>query len=288
MITSTGELAGTVEFADGGAPERFALSVSDKAQGIHVRDQFFRTDGAWRITELPAGDYEISVSASMGNATLDSIALGEGEVHEGIELTLTSRVTLRGRVIDLDTREPVAGVELRVSGTLHFGRGKPDSERLNVSSADGRFEIADAPVGKVEFVAWSRDRGRDGKYDFFRKPLTLAAEPEVQDLGDIELLAKRLEPGESSGDLGYTIARRDPATELSDWKPVIATVHPGGPADGIGLAAGDIIETVDGHAVQGDNFSRYRTLTTVPEGTTLVLVLEGGKAVELVAGPPIG
>jgi protocatechuate 3,4-dioxygenase beta subunit len=288
VIASTGELAGTVKLADGSAPERFAVSIFDKAQGIHVVDRFFRTDGTWRFAELPAGSYEISASASMGNAALESaIALGEGETHEGIELVLSSKVTLRGRVIDLDTREPVAGVEIRVFGSLSFGQRNGDSERLNVSAADGRFEVADVSVGKVELVAWPRGRGREAKYDYFRKPLTLAAEPAVQDLGDVELIAKRLDPEQSLGDLGYTVARWDPATELSDWKPVIATVRAGGPGDAAGLVVGDVIAKVDGHTVQGEDFSRYRTLTTVAEGTVLVLVLEGGRAVELVAGPPI-
>lgn len=287
VIASTGELAGTVTLVDGSAPERFAVSISDTARGIHVLDQFFRTDGTWRFTELPGGNYEISVSAGVGNAALESaIALGEGETHEGIELILSSRVTLRGRVIDLDTREPVAGVELRVFSLLAFGRTNPDSERLNVSAADGSFEVADVGVGKVELVAWPRGRGHESKYDYFRKPLTIAAEPTLQDLGDVELIARRLEPERASGDLGYTVTRRDPTTEQSSWKPVIAFVRAGGPADGTGLEVGHVIAKVDGHAVQGDEFSRYQTLTTVAEGTTLSLTLESGETVELVAGPP--
>ncbi|KIG17356.1 hypothetical protein DB30_03413 [Enhygromyxa salina] len=287
MIASTGELAGTVALDDGSAPERFAVTVVDKGQAIRVRDQFFRTEGAWRFTELPAGSYEISVSASMGNAALESaVTLGAGETRDGIELILTNKVTVRGRIIDLDTREPVAGIEVRVSGGSAFGGHDPGAERLNVSGADGRFEVANVPAGRSELAAWSRAGGRERQYDFFRKPLLLPAGPAVQELGDIELISKRLDPEQTVGDLGYTVARWDPAKDLSDWEPVVATVRPGGPADTAGLAVGDVIEAVDGHAVLGDNFSRYRTLTSVPEGATLALTLERGEIVKVVAGPP--
>src|SRR5690606_20659381 len=164
-ITSTGELSGTVTLAGGGTPERFMISIEDKASGISMRDSFFRTDGDWRIREIPAGKFEIVASASQGTVTLDTpIELREGESREGIELVLTPRVTVRGRVVDLETREPVAGLEIQVTGGNSFAFPNGGGDHRNVTGPDGRFEVENAAVGKANLVAWNRAGGSKAKY----------------------------------------------------------------------------------------------------------------------------
>jgi protocatechuate 3,4-dioxygenase beta subunit len=287
IISSTGELAGTVTLAGGGAPERFTISLADKAAGINLSDSYYRTDGVWHIREVPAGSYEITATASEGTTKLEpAITLGEGEVRENLELVLEPRVTVRGRLIDLETREPVAGLEVMVAGNGSFML-RNTGPRQNVTGADGRFEVADAPTGRVEIIAWNRTGGSKAKYGWHHQVLTVESEPAVQDVGDIEVVARRLENNEKPGDLGFALNDWDPTIEPEEWKPVVASVRPGGPADGSGLVAGDVIEKVNGHDVLGKPGSRYGSLTQVPVGTTITLGLSEGKTVEIIAGPAI-
>ncbi|MFO7564230.1 MAG: carboxypeptidase regulatory-like domain-containing protein [Enhygromyxa sp.] len=287
-ITSTGELAGTVTLAGGGAPERFTIAVQDKVAGISQSDSFFRTGGAWRLRELPAGSFEITASAREGTVTLDApLELGEGELREGVNLVLEPRITLRGRVVDLETREPVAGLEVFVVAQGSFSLRSDDADRRNVTGADGRFEVENATTGKISVIAWNRAAGSKAKYEALWQPLVLAAEPLVQDLGELEVVATRVEPKQKAGDLGFEINDWDPTVEPTEWEPIVASVRPGGPAEQGGLTAGDVIEKVDGHEVSGSKSGRYRALTHVPEGTVVKLGVRGGKTVEITAGPPI-
>jgi protocatechuate 3,4-dioxygenase beta subunit len=286
VIASTGELAGRVLLADGGAPERFKLAAQDKQNGVYRGDNYFRTDGVFRLTELPAGTYELTVTAA-GGTVVETVELGEGEVHEGIELRLDPRLTIRGRIVDLDTREPVAGMEVVAStgGAFAFGRSK--GERRNVSGSDGRFELDNAPSGRVQLVAFDRAGGQDRKYDMLWHSLNLPPEPLEQDIGDIEIVARRLESNQEAGDTGFRLRDWDPSVEAEDRMAKVAFVRPGGPAAAVGLEPGDVIETVDGHDVLGPNFSRYGGLIQAPPGTTLELGIRGGKQVSLTLGPPI-
>ena len=132
----------------------------------------------------------------------------------------------------------------------------------------------------------SPDRSVDSKYNFGSFPRTLAAEPAVQDLGDLELIARRLGPEQAPGDLGFTVADYDTTAEPQDLEMVVALVRPGGPAEGSGLEVGDVFETVDGIAVTGERASHWFGLIRVPEGRTLKFEVRGGKTVEITAGPP--
>lgn len=286
VIASTGELAGTVALPDGRAPERFTVSIEDKSSGFRQRDNYFRTDGVWRLREIPAGSYQLVASASEGSVTFEpAIELAEAELRDGITLVLEPRLTVKGRLVDIETGEPVAGIEVYAAGRSAIGRRMAD-ERKHVSGPDGRFELSDVASGRLDLVAWTRAGSRKAKYSFFRQSMTLAAEPLVQDLGDLQLVPNRLEPNQDAGDLGFELNAYDPTIEPEEWEPIVALVRPGGPADGVGLAAGDVIEKIDGHDVLA-NGGRYHALTSVPAGTKLTLELRGGKTIELVTGAPI-
>lgn len=283
VITNTGEIAGTVALADGTVPQRFSLTIRDKAAGIYLRDSYFRTGGVWRVTEVPAGTFEIVASAVEGNTTLEPpLVLTTGEARAGVELILASRVTLRGRLIDLETREPIAGLQVQVSGVRSDG-----AQHLNVSDADGRFEIADAPAGRVRVQTWSRAGDTKSKYGDQWHSMSLAPTPQVQDIGELELVARRIEPNEHSGDLGYELNPRDPTVEPEAFEVVVASVRPGGPADLGGLHVGDVIDQIGGLDVVGVHAGRYANLTTVPEGTVLNLGVRGRENVVIVVGPPL-
>jgi protocatechuate 3,4-dioxygenase beta subunit len=279
VITRPGELAGKARFAGGGVPERFSLWITDRSTGFRTSDSFFRTDGAWRLRQLPAGTYEIFATAVEGNVNLAGIELGQGQVREDIELVLAARLTLRGRIIDLETGEPVAGLAVLTTGN-RVGVHDPQY----ITDADGRFELEGVQTGLMALVVVNRS-ANSGRYELWRA-MNLEPDPPVQDLGDLAIVARRLAADEAAGDLGFVLHDWEPTIESQHFEATVAVVRPGGPAEAGGLTAGDVIEKVDGHDVLGAHYDRYRALTSVPEGTTIRLELRGGKLVEITAGPP--
>ncbi|MCA9686191.1 MAG: carboxypeptidase regulatory-like domain-containing protein, partial [Myxococcales bacterium] len=198
VIATTAEIAGIVKVSGGGeAPERFSVSLRDKEQGVREGDTFFRTEGKWRLRELPAGHYEIEVESELGTAKTE-VDLSAGQVLEGVEIVLEPRVTVRGRVVDLDSGAPVAGIAVGSGGGRfiggRFSSGADDPERKHVTGADGRFEVADVAVGLVYLMLTEPNAGRDSKYGWTRIARRLPPSPEVQDLGDLAIVATRLGP----------------------------------------------------------------------------------------------
>ncbi|KIG13085.1 hypothetical protein DB30_00550 [Enhygromyxa salina] len=288
-IVETGQIAGKVVFADGQiSPERFEVQVTNKAAALSRGDAFFRTQGAFAMRELPPGTYEINVSATGGSAAT-TVELAPGASIDDLTIELQAKITVKGRLIDADTRAPVAGYRVNVNarnGAPSFRFDSP-GENKDVSDSDGRFELEDVPTGAVDVMIMYRDFTADSDYDWSRRSLRLAAKPLVQDLGEIELIASRLGQRETGGDLGFKTKSTGPEVEPEDEYFEVAVIRPGGPADQSGLAAGDRITEVDGRGVTGLDSHRFNKLTRAPPGTKIQLTIEGKPAVTIVLGPPV-
>jgi protocatechuate 3,4-dioxygenase beta subunit len=292
-IVETGSIAGKVTLAAGGSPERFEIKTRDRAAGFMRTDNFFRTEGAFALRELPPGRYELTFSTGKGSAKLE-VELAAGEAVDDLEVELAAKVKVTGRLIDADTRAPVSGQRVSISADNSFafmfdeGAG---GELRDVSDGDGRFEVTDAPTGKVTLSVRPRDLGSDSDYAWTSRTIVLAGEPETQDIGEIELHSSRLARREKAGDLGFKLQPSEPDEEPEDATHVVAVVRPGGPAANAGLKVGDRIVEVDGRTVSGLDSHRYRTLVRAPPGTVLELTLDGDKdgdkTVSLELGPPL-
>jgi protocatechuate 3,4-dioxygenase beta subunit len=288
-IVETGRIAGKVTLADGGAPERFVLTLRDRSAGFDRSDDFFRTGGAFSLRELPPGKYELTVSASEGSAKID-VELEPNAVIDDLAIELVGKVTVKGRLVDADTRAPIPGMRVSVgerSGSMFMVGPDAPGDRRDVSDADGRFEVEDAPTGKVQLMIMPRDFTESENYGWTRRVVTLAKEPAVQELGEIELLASRLDDRQKAGDTGFKTKPNEPDTEPEDQVFEVAVIRPGGPAEAGGLAVGDRIVEVDGRTVSGLDSHRYSTLLRAPPGTVIELTLEGGKQVKIELGPPL-
>jgi protocatechuate 3,4-dioxygenase beta subunit len=279
-IVENGALAGMVTSPDGAAPERFSVSATDEAQGLFFRDEFFRTEGRWELRELPAGNYEIRANATIGVAET-TVALAAAEHIDDIELVLPRRVTVVGRLVDADTGAPVPDMIVTIGDSGMSRRGKPPGKTL--SDAQGRFEVDGVAPGEADVVISPYLNSDTSAYARLRLHRTITG---AQDIGDIRLIAQRLASDQRSGDLGYELRNNPPKTAPADMRLEVALIRPGGPAAIAGLAVGDVIESVDGKSVAGAESDYYWGLTRVPEGTTLVLGLAGGKTVSLSVGPP--
>lgn len=287
-LDETGALAGVIVVAGGSPPEEFKVTLSDRESGYWRDDTFFRTGGGFSFEEVPGGNYEVTVTAGEGTANT-KVSLEEGEERGDLKLELVAQVKVRGRLVDLDSGEPVVGMTVRISprngGGMIFG--DQGGERKEVSDASGEFEIAHAPSGEVQISVMSQSWGGSEDYNWTTLARTLPAEPKTQDIGAIELIKKRVVDTERPGDLGYALREAEPDEEWSTRILKVGLVRPGGPAAKAGLKVGDVITSVNGHDVRGEQTYRYSGLATVKVEGTLTLGLASGASVKLVAGPPI-
>lgn len=284
-IKAVGSIAGTVKLAGGGVPADFSVSLRDDTTGFSRSESFFRTSGAWSMTDLPAGNYTVSVGAAEGTAK-QTVKLDTGQNRDGLKFVLEGRVDITGRVVDLTSKKPVPGMSVWVSPVKGSGGASfPSDRRKNISGPDGRFSLPKVPSGRVYVGAYPVD-WENGTYQYNRVIRVLEPGAGTIDVGDLPVLKRRLPLRERNGDLGYTIVQQDPGTDPSDRTYVVALVRTDGPAAGSGLKAGDEIVAVDGHDVRGENYMLYYALVRAREGTTLRLGLARGATVSITLGKP--
>jgi hypothetical protein len=289
VIAPTGSISGKVTLADGTAPIEVSVKVHDALTGVQRADKFYRTDGVFVFENLPAGKYELVASTTKGDATTE-VELAKGATQDGIDLQLTSRVTVKGRVVDAETNEPISGMVVRIQkdgGSFIWTSGGDHGEDAKyVTDASGRFEVENAPAGEVKMWVMSRTRGA-GDYNPLWANERIPDDEDPFEMPTIELIKKRLDDEEQPGDLGFKLREGDAGQDRNEGDLIIAFIRPGGPADKAGLSVGDKITTVDGHDVTGEHKSRYWALTRVKEGTALDIGLDSGTSVELVAAKPL-
>jgi len=282
-IAATGRMSGTVSLRGGGAPEDFQVSVEDERSGYERRDSFFRTGGAWSLAELPAGTYKVRVGAGAGSAELEA-TMTAGQDTTGLRVELAPKVTVRGTVIDVEGK-PAPGLYVGVGDMGGVAYGGSDEQKLNITDEAGRYEVAQAPTGKVRVFVYPRNWS-DGDYEFASMPAVIAGDAATVELAPIRVVRRRVKSGDTSGDLGYQLKEPEPGEDPLLRRNVVAVVRPGGPAAAAGLVAGDEIVSVDGTPVTGAASYLLQGLCKVGPGTVLTLGLARGASVQVTAGAP--
>ena len=285
-IRPGGSLSGTVTIEGGGTPDRITLRLSDKKSGFSRAEGFFRTGGAWVMNDLPAGTFEVSVDAAEGTAVTE-VPLAEGEQKSGVALSLSGRVTLKGRAVSMDGAAPVPGMQVYVAsrkggGASAYGQ---DPDKNNVTGADGSFSVEHAPSGSVLVVLMPLD-WQNNDYGYAQIPVETGSGP-VADVGDLVVPRRRLGARDRGGDLGFTLQERTPGTDPTQVTFTVAVVRPDGPAAAAGMTVGDVIVSVDGHDVTGERSYLYNALARVAEGTAVTFGLERGGVVSITAAKPL-
>jgi len=287
-IENTGTISGTVSLTGGGAPDEFTIGVVDEKSGYRRQEHFFRTGGRWAMRELPAGTMLVSVDAAEGTAQ-QTVPLGDGEEKSGVVFQLEARTTIIGTLVDLDSGEPVQGMLVVASPAKGAGGGFSfrfgDDDKKHITDESGRFEVEDAPAGKI-FVSAIPIDWSSSPYSFGRKLATVPGGGS-HDIGEMRIPRRRTGPRERGGDLGFTLEESPPDIEPEEHVLKVAMVRPGGPADGSGMQAGDVIVSVDGHDVTGANVFLYYSLAQVKAGTAVRLGLARGDEVSITAGKPL-
>lgn len=145
IVAGGGELTGTVEDVAGG-PIAHAQIVVRRRGGTVKRDAVIvttETDDQGRFTTWFASGYAVV------SATADGYAAGsEGaNVPGNVQLQLTPESSLRGRVVDAASGEPVSGAYVAVVDDYEH------ELRAVSSEADGSFEVAGLAPSRVRLIA---------------------------------------------------------------------------------------------------------------------------------------
>lgn len=276
-LAETGSMAGTLRWPDGGVPEEFTISLSDRRTGYRQADTFFRTGGVWRFAALEDGAFELQATTTGGTGTVQ-VSLAAAEEKTGVAVELVGKATARGTVVDLEGA-PVAGIEVLIAGGGEsFNYGRPGEQ---VSDAQGRFTVMKAPVGVVQ--VWARPL-TGSEFAAARTVRTIAAGQAEVEIGEIRVTREQVSRGAAAGDLGYTLKRAAPTDDPLQARSVVAVVRPGGPAARAGLLVGDEIVTVAGQGVLGADAYLHDNLSRVPPGATVQLGLARGVVVNVTAG----
>jgi protocatechuate 3,4-dioxygenase beta subunit len=171
VLKTTGTIRGRVEDAattrpvadftvSFNAPQGFG-GVQIRMGGGQNEKSFQSTDGTFELTDVPAGKWKVSASASgYRPAELSGIEVGEGETKEGVVLSLKKGGSVSGRVLDpRGTGVPNASVSWSEgSGGGQFP-GAAALARLTgggtavSTDADGRYRLDGLPNGKVTVAA---------------------------------------------------------------------------------------------------------------------------------------
>ncbi len=285
VIEATGSVAGVVTLKGGGIPDDLTVSITDEQTGFSRGEQFFRTRGAFKLTELPAGTFKLTASAAQGRGEL-TVKLAGGEHATGLSIELEALVTVTGRVVRLSDGSPVPGMRMMImpqggDGSFSFG---PGGDTEHITGPDGRFTVEDAPAGKVIVRAFPVD-WELSKVGWLSVPRTIAGGGQV-DLGDIKAVEMRVGRRERGGSFGFDLKEYGPEVPEEEQPLEVRMVRKDGAADKGGLKVGDVIVAVDGTDVTGANRYLAWSLWRVPEGTKVKFGLASGVMLELVAGPP--
>ena len=287
VISPTGTLQGRITVPGGRAPGSFELTIEDAKEAFSRSERFWWTEGTWKLADLPAGNFRVAATALEGTAEI-TVPLGEGQNRTGLVLDLIPKAKVRGQVVALDTGKPLPGMFVSVapaSRAQSFFAMDGGGDRRNVTDAEGRFEVEDAPAGKVVLTAFSQD-WEATQYRWARGRALLRA-GETNEVPPLRTARAQVKAPGRAGDLGFEVKSIVPDPSDPPWVYTVAVVRPDGPAAASGLKAGDVIVSIDGQDVTGPNDYLYYELIEVPRGTTIKLGLARGASASIKAASPL-
>lgn len=154
ILDAAGAVVGTVQHADGRPVESFRVRLRPaerrKIRIAPQRDDVADPGGAFRVNDLPAATYVLTVSApGLRPAHVSDVQVSAGgETDVGV-LRLDAGGSLRGIVVNA-SGTPVAGARIAVSkqGSSFFGQ-----EPGALSDTGGQFELRGLAPGSTSLIA---------------------------------------------------------------------------------------------------------------------------------------
>jgi hypothetical protein len=281
QIKPTGSIAGVAK-RTGTVLEEIEIELQDKKTGFYRDERFYMTGGAFILHDLPQGTFELTVQ-SAGARKIVEVTLAEGEEKTGITAELDALRTLTGKLVEHGTGKPVAGIRMYAVPATGAGgySWTAGDEESNITDEAGAFKIENAPTGKIQVRGMPKD-WRESEY----ASMSLVRTPDGTDLGTLEILKKRVKPGEAVGELGINFAEQPPGTPEDERQYKVSWIDPAGPAAKTELKVGDVVTSVDGIEITGASSNQAWTMMRAPPGTKLARGRARGAAVTVTLTAP--
>ena len=274
-LTSGGSIEGSVVDEQGRPVERYLLAVESFVSSVDPKARFGNrsrsiTDpgGAFRWEKLPPGRYVLAASAEGRPPTRsDGIEVEAGRATHHVRIVLAQGASLSGRVIDAETRAPIADASVQLDAMTSSGA---NAIRPASTDAAGSFAIEGVPArgpfsvrvqhpGYVSRIVPGLDA---------RGTASLRADIELRPRGD----------GGAEEELTGIGATLMPSPE----GVTIVGLIEGGPAERGGLARGDRVVRIDGADATGMSLSDcVQRLRGAPGTRVSVAVDRDGQSIEM-------
>jgi hypothetical protein len=232
--------------------------------------------GRFALTGLPPGPLLVSVAAPGYAPALDLAVSIRAEPAPPAELRvlLERGARLAGRVVDAETRQPIAGASVRLDGRA--GRdGEAPLEAMVQSDARGAFVLEGVRAGSAAIMVAAAEHharvlaGIEVRAGVATPELEVALRPtETDETPKLELAG-----------LGLVLAARDDAL-------MVGGLAPGGGGAEAGIEVGDGIVAVAGRLVTELGFEAAIAAIRGPENSQIALGIRrraGGEPVTVVA-----
>jgi protocatechuate 3,4-dioxygenase beta subunit len=226
--------------------------------GVYARSDDWDTHSAtvdgttFHIPNLPPGSYQVSASTD-AEADQQKVTVAEGQTAH-VVLTSHGQGRVEGSLVDFHTKAPLAGFE------CHDGPGFGSANAT--TGPDGRFVIDPSPAGDREISCYSPDMSSDWS--------GASADVTIERGGSATVALLAVARGKDRSDPGFRL----------DWQAQQVTV--GEVTHASGLAAGDVIASVDGQSIAGLSDDGVMALIVGrPAGSTVTIATTNGKNVSV-------
>lgn len=275
-LGTAGAIEGVVRNQDGKPVAAFSVVVSIPRGPLQKEEvtarSFVDAEGRFTIEGLEPNSYEV-VAVAAGSAPSSpaktTIADPPGEPAK-VELTLARGATLRGTVIDRQTKQPIEGAHIQLEGYLGGGGDGVPLLANATSAADGSFELRGLGSGMRSLAVTAE--GHHGRI-VSRIAVTTTDPPPIT----VELTPtkKGEEPGMELVGIGAALSPKDDVLEIGQ-------VFPGGGAAEAGLGPGDAVLAIDGIKVTDLGFEGSIQRIRGPEDSSVVLSVRKAGATEVI------
>jgi len=185
-----GTVSGRVTIKDKGVPG-VAVGLR-KSELNNPYEQFLRAttdqDGFYRVTNVPAGVYEIAPSApayiiaDSNNSRNKAVVVGEDENVEGINFSLVRGGVITGKIIDAEGR-PVIQQEVNLFGVEVFNEQTPQRpvypSRTVITDDRGVYRVYGLRPGRYKVATGRGENTFSGNFGRSRKSYKQVFHPDV-------------------------------------------------------------------------------------------------------------